>query len=58
MRGYYDDRGVLLGAMDDRDASRVHSLLSRNTLVDNVKSGHNIHSERPEVFIKAVDDLR
>ena len=58
MRGYYDDRGVLLGAMDDRDASRVHSLLSRNTLVDNVKSGHDIHSEQPEVFIKAVDDLR
>ena len=57
-RGYYDDRGVLLGAMDDRDASRVHSLLSRGTLVDNVKSGHNIHAERPEVFIKAVDDLR
>ena len=49
---------MLLGAMDDRDASHVHSLLSRNTLVDNIKSGHDIHSERPEVFIKAVDDLR
>lgn len=58
MRGYYDGRGVLLGAMDDRDALRVHSLLSRGTLVDNVKSGHDIHSEQPEVFVKAVDDLR
>ncbi len=58
MRGYYDDRGVLLGAMDDRDASRVHSLLRRNALIDNIKSGHDIHAERPEVFIRAVDALR
>ena len=50
MQGYYDGSGVLLGAMDDRDASRVHSLLSRGTLVDNVKSGHDIHSEQPEVL--------
>ncbi len=52
----HDGRGgATLGAMD-RDARRVHSLLSWH-LVDNVKKRAMIfHSEQPEVFIKAVDD--
>ncbi|MGT2946039.1 alpha/beta hydrolase [Streptococcus chenjunshii] len=57
MKGYYDDNGILLSAMDDKDAKRVNKLLSRNTFIDNIKSGHDIHAEKPEIFIKAVDQL-
>ena len=54
---YYDEKGILLSAMDAEDAKRVDTLLSDNTLIDNVDSGHDIHVEQPYIFIKAVDDL-
>ena len=45
--GYYDDNGVLLSAMDDKDSQRVYSLLpeQHRMLIDNVDSGHDIHAE-------------
>ena len=49
--------GVLLGAMDDRDASRVHSLLSRNTLVATLKVVI-IFILNGLRFLSTVDDLR
>ena len=57
--GYYDDNGVLLSAMDDKDAQRVYSLLpeQHRVLIDNVEGGHNIHSEKPDIFIDAVNVL-
>ena len=54
---YYDEKGILLSAMDAEDAKRVDTLLSDNILIDNVDSGHDIHVEQPYIFIKAVDDL-
>jgi len=57
--GYYDDNGVLLSAMDDKDSQRVYSLLpeQHRMLIDNVDSGHDIHAEKPDIFIYAVDVL-
>jgi len=57
--GYYDDNGVLLSAMDDKDSQRVYSLLPKQhrMLIDNVDSGHDIHAEKPDIFIYAVDVL-
>ena len=44
--------------MDDKDAQRVHELLgSKNKLIDNIKSSHNIHKEQPKVFIEAIDEI-
>ena len=55
---YYDEHGVLLSAMDDKDAQRVHKLLgARNTLIDNIKSSHNIHKDQPRTFIDAIDQV-
>ena len=56
---YYDDNGVLLSAMDDKDSQRVYSLLpeQHRMLIDNVDSGHDIHAEKPDIFIYAVDVL-
>lgn len=55
---YYDEHGVLVSAMDDKDAQRVHELLgSKNKLIDNIKSSHNIHKDQPKVFIEAIDEI-
>ena len=57
-KNYYDKNGILLSAMDDKDAKRVDKLLLNNHLIDNIKSGHDIHVEKPEIFIRAIDDLQ
>ena len=57
-KNYYDKNGILLSAMDDKDANRVDKLLLNNHLIDNIKSGHDIHAEKPEIFIRAIDDLQ
>lgn len=55
---YYDEHGVLASAMDDKDAQRVHELLgSKNKLIDNIKSSHDIHKDQPKVFIEAIDEI-
>lgn len=52
---YYDKNGILASAMDENDASRVDRLLVNNHFIDNIEgSMHNIHRDRPEVFIEAV----
>ncbi|KXT79763.1 Hydrolase, alpha/beta fold family [Streptococcus sp. DD11] len=55
---YYDKNGILLSAMDEKDAKRADKLLPANTLVDNIKSGHDIHAEKPDIFIQALKDLQ
>lgn len=52
----YGDDGVLQGAMDDRDASRVASLINDVELVD-VDSGHNVHGEHPRAYLNAISGL-
>jgi pimeloyl-ACP methyl ester carboxylesterase len=53
---FYDDNGILQGAMDDEDASRAVSLLSNGRL-ERVDSGHSVHIEDPDIFIKIVVDF-
>ena len=45
--------------MDDKDSQRVYSLLPERhrMLIDDVESGHDIHAEKPDIFIYAVDVL-
>lgn len=47
----YSDEGVLLAAMDGDDAERAVGLLKNGSLV-NVKSGHDVHNERPAEFVR------
>jgi pimeloyl-ACP methyl ester carboxylesterase len=49
--GYYDEAGVLLSAMDGDDARRAHDLLPDDELVDGIESGHDIHAEKPGLFV-------
>jgi pimeloyl-ACP methyl ester carboxylesterase len=54
---YYDGNGVLLGACDGDDIARAHSLVSESELIDNIKTGHDIHDEKPEVLIDAIEKV-
>jgi len=47
----YDKNGILLAAMDGNDAKKAHELISGNKLIDNIKSGHDIHNEKSKFFI-------
>lgn len=47
----YSDDGILLGAMDDKDADRAASLMKNSTLI-NVHSMHCVHALKPSVFDK------
>ena len=40
---YYDDNGILLVAMDDKDADRVTKLIPNATLYSGFESMHDIH---------------
>ncbi|MDP4153313.1 MAG: alpha/beta hydrolase [Bacillota bacterium] len=53
----YDKNGILLAAMDENDATRAHSLIKNNELIE-VKSGHGFHDEKPKDFIKIMKDFR
>lgn len=57
LKDYYDENGILLSAIDEDDAQRVAHLLKNNVFIDQIKSSHDIHDEKPEVFIEAVDKL-
>ncbi len=46
----YDEDGVLLAAMDSEDAHRAHRLMPNDELIDSIRSGHNIHDEKPAFF--------
>lgn len=49
---YYDENGILLSAMDEKDAELVHSLIERSILKEGYESSHNIHADLPKVFIE------
>ncbi|SBW01922.1 Alpha/beta hydrolase family protein [uncultured Eubacteriales bacterium] len=52
----YGKDGVLYAANTDADADKVQQLIDGCERV-NVKSGHDIHFERPEVFLSACERL-
>jgi pimeloyl-ACP methyl ester carboxylesterase len=53
----YDENGILLAAMDSDDAKRAHELMPDDELIDNIKSGHNIHEEKSALFINIMVDF-
>ena len=51
----YGNDGVLYAATTDEDAARIQATIPNCTTTE-LKSGHDIHVEHPDVFIKAVDE--
>ena len=52
----YDDKGILLGAMNGADADRARSLLP-NGEFEKVDSGHGFHFEQPDRFVALMTKL-
>ena len=50
----YGDDGVLYAATTDEDAARIQETIPNCTTTE-LKSGHDIHVEHPDVFVKAID---
>jgi pimeloyl-ACP methyl ester carboxylesterase len=53
---FYDENGILMGAMSGDDASLAMSLLSNGKL-ERVNSGHSVHIEDPKIFIQIMLDF-
>lgn len=52
----YGKDGVLYAANSDEDAEKVHSLIEGNDMIT-IKSGHDIHFEHPDEFIRIMADF-
>ncbi len=52
----YGKDGVLYAANTDGDAHKVHNLINNCHRI-NIKSGHNLHFEHPNIFISACKEL-
>jgi len=50
----YGEDGVLYAATSDADAHRIQQTIQRCETIE-IKSGHDIHVEHPDVFAAAVD---
>ena len=50
----YGDDGVLYAATTDEDAVRIQATIPICKTIE-IKSGHDIHYEHPDVFVKAID---
>ncbi len=55
---YYDKNGILLSAMDDKDAEEVKKLIKGSILKSGYQSMHDIHADLPEQFIDAVMEMK
>ena len=55
---YYDKDGILLSAMDKKDAEEVHTLIKNSTLKSGYESSHDIHADLPEQFVNAVIEMK
>ena len=49
---YYTAEGVLISAMDEKDAQLVKELIHGSILVEGFNSMHNIHVEQPKEYLK------
>lgn len=58
MPGYYDANGILLSAMDEKDAEEVQSLIQGSILKSGYESDHDIHADLPKPFIEAVLEMK
>lgn len=55
---YYDHNGILLSAMDEKDADEVHALIKNSVLKSGYSSSHNIHADLPKQFIEAMTEMK
>jgi pimeloyl-ACP methyl ester carboxylesterase len=55
---YYDENGILLAAMDERDAQKVVDLIPNGKYIGNFKSAHDIHADLPDEYIQVLLDLK
>ncbi|MDH3044210.1 alpha/beta hydrolase [Gordonia alkanivorans] len=53
----HEQDGVLLGAMTHDDARRAHVLMPDCLLVDRIPAGHDIHRQRPALFVDSINAL-
>ena len=53
----YSKAGVLMAAASDQQASKAVGLIENCELIE-LESGHNIHLEKPEEFIKCINKLK
>lgn len=51
---YYDRNGILLSAMDEKDAQKVHSLIKGSILKSGFRSSHDIHADLPSEFTESL----
>lgn len=54
---YYDKNGILLSAMDEKDAEEVQSLIAGSKLKSGYRSSHDIHADLPKEFMEALMEL-
>jgi pimeloyl-ACP methyl ester carboxylesterase len=55
---YYDENGILLSAMDEKDAEKVQALIKGSVLKSGYQSGHDIHADLPKEFIQAILEMK
>ncbi len=56
--GYYDENGILLAAMDEKDAQKVVDLIPNSKYIGGFKSDHDIHADLPDEYIEVLLDLK
>jgi pimeloyl-ACP methyl ester carboxylesterase len=56
--GYYDKNGILLAAMDEKDAQKVVDLIPNSKYIGGFKSSHDIHADLPDAYIEVLLDLK
>jgi len=54
---YYTEEGMLISAMDEKDAKHVKELIRGSILVEGFDSMHNIHEDKPKEFLKKVAEF-
>jgi len=52
---YYTEDGLLISAMDEKDAKRVNELIYGSTLFEGFESMHDIHFDCPEEYINSIE---
>ena len=54
---YYNEDGLLISAMDEKDAKRVKELIKGSILVEGFDSMHDIHGDQPKEYLEKVEEF-
>lgn len=54
---YYNKDGLLISAMDEKDAKRVKELIKGSTLIEGFDSMHDIHGDQPKEYLEKVEEF-